>query len=200
MKNEIQNEHQIIRKDGKDCFVESLNDMFDKGRIHLGFYKYDMSQTQGQRMTDTVHVYIESSDFLELANAIKSGLFRRRILEQKKTGDRADLYQHLGGMSAEKLAKLGKSRPDGKSQSRILEIKPGDRADVLLVASNGVGEQNANKLIVPKFGNNPENKVVVSMSFETLTQLIITTEVHYMAYLTAGYVIERQKQEKYQFD
>lgn len=200
MKNETQNEHQIIRKDGRDCFVESLNDKFDIGRIHLGFYKYDMNQTQGQRMTDTVHIYIESSDFFELANSIKCGLFRRRVLEQKKTGDKTDLYQHLGGISAEKLAKIGKTRPDGKSQSRILQIKPGDKADVLLVASNGVGEQNANKLIIPKFGNNPENKVVISMSFEVLAQLIITTEAHYMAYLTAGYVIERQKQEKYQFD
>ena len=31
------NTNQIVRKDGKGCFVESLNDAFSIGRCHLAF-------------------------------------------------------------------------------------------------------------------------------------------------------------------
>ena len=35
--NEDRNQHQVIRKDARNCFVESLNDAFEIGRIHLAF-------------------------------------------------------------------------------------------------------------------------------------------------------------------
>lgn len=38
---EERNPNQIIRKDARNCFVESLNDAFDRGRIHLFFATYD---------------------------------------------------------------------------------------------------------------------------------------------------------------
>lgn len=32
---ESRNQHQIIRKDNKNCFVESLSDAFEIGKAHL---------------------------------------------------------------------------------------------------------------------------------------------------------------------
>ena len=37
---EERNNHQIARKDAKNCFVESLNDCFQIGRVHLAFATY----------------------------------------------------------------------------------------------------------------------------------------------------------------
>ena len=37
------NANQIIRKDARGCFVESLNDSFAIGKIHLAFASYDTS-------------------------------------------------------------------------------------------------------------------------------------------------------------
>lgn len=34
---ESRNQHQIIRKDNKNCFVESLSDAFEIGKAHLAF-------------------------------------------------------------------------------------------------------------------------------------------------------------------
>ena len=34
---EDRNQSQIIRKDAKNCFVESLSDAFDKGKAHFAF-------------------------------------------------------------------------------------------------------------------------------------------------------------------
>ena len=42
------NNYQIIRKDAKNCFVESLNDAFKIGKIHLNFATYDLSRPSGK--------------------------------------------------------------------------------------------------------------------------------------------------------
>lgn len=57
MDNE-RNQHQIIRKDARNCFVESLNDAFAFGKVHLGFASYDTKLPAGQRQTNSVHIYI----------------------------------------------------------------------------------------------------------------------------------------------
>ena len=41
------NAHQIVRKDGKGWFVESLNDAFSIGRCHLAFAAYDLNRPAG---------------------------------------------------------------------------------------------------------------------------------------------------------
>ena len=38
------NQYQIIRKDAKGCFVESLNDAFPIGKVHFGFYAYEIAR------------------------------------------------------------------------------------------------------------------------------------------------------------
>lgn len=42
--NEERNQNQIIRKDARNCFVESLSDSFAIERIHLVFATYDVSK------------------------------------------------------------------------------------------------------------------------------------------------------------
>ena len=56
--SEERNVYQITRKDAKNCFVESLNDTFQIGKIHFGFASYDVSRPVGQRQTDNVQIYI----------------------------------------------------------------------------------------------------------------------------------------------
>ena len=58
----------------------------------------------------------------------------------------------------------------------------------LLIADSGPGETDSRGLIVPKFGNKPENHVVVSMTFEVLSELLLITKAHYNAWLCAFYM------------
>ena len=132
--NEDRNQHQVIRKDARNCFVESLNDAFEIGRIHLAFATYDLSRPIGQRQTNNIHIYIAVDEFLELCR---------------------------------KLA--------------------GSKSDFLFVADSGPGETDQKGLIVPKFGSKPENHVAVSMTFETFSELLLTTRLHYSAWLGAWY-------------
>lgn len=182
-----QNTSQIIRKDAKGCFVESLNDGFPIGKIHLTFATYDLSRPAGERQTNLVQIYLDCAELLELCRQAESGELSMRLQQKKQKDDRAPLYQCMGGTSAEKLQKLGRPRPDGKSLSRVFQLLPGSRADFLLVADSGPGEADEKGLIVPRFGKHPENHVVISMGMSPFCELILMTRAHYLAWLTTNY-------------
>ena len=165
------NAHQIVRKDGKGCFVESLNDAFSIGRCHLAFAAYDL----------------DCGELLELCRKAESGELLLRLQDKKQKGDKTPLYQCMGGTSAEKLRRIGRPRPDGKSLSRIFQLLPGNKSDFLLVADSGPGETDEKGLIVPRFGKQPENHVVISLSMGHFCELLLLTRAHYLAWLTASY-------------
>ena len=195
--SEERNQHQIIRKDAKNCFVESLNDAFGIGKVHFAFATYDLSRPTGQRQTNNIHIYIAVDEFLELCRKLECGELRFLLQNKKKNSDNTPLYQCLGGTSAEKLARYGRSRPDGKSLSRTAQLLAGRKSDFLFIADSGPGETDAKGLIVPRFGNKPENHVAVSMSFETFSELLLMTKAHFQAWLAAWYGQQRLAMAKH---
>ena len=196
------NQNQIVRKDAKDCFVESLNDAFEIGKTHFAFSSYDMSKPAGSRQTNSVHIYINADEFLELCRKITSGELRYMLQTKKQNRDSSYLYQHLGGTSAKNLYRQGRARADGKSLSRTVQLLPSTKSDFLFVADSGPGEETAKGLIVPKFGKNPENHVSVMMTYDAFSELMLLTKAHYQAWLTAWYiqnpVVKQEKKQRTQ--
>lgn len=186
--SEERNQNQIIRIDARSCFVESLSDSFEIGKAHFVFAAYDLSKPTGQRQTNNIHIYMDVAELFELSRKLMGGELRWLMQNKKKSGDNTPLYQCLGGTSAEKLTKYGRPRADGKSLSRTAQLVCGNKTDFLFVADSGPGEANAKGLIVPRFGKNPENHVSVSMTFESLSALLLMTKAHYEAWLTAWYL------------
>lgn len=185
--NKERNANQIIRKDGKGCFVESLNDAFPIGRCHLTFATYDLSRPVGERQTNLVQIYLDCAELLELCRQAESGELLMRLQAKKQKGDKTPLYQCMGGTSAERLRKLGRPRTDGKSLSRVFQLVPGSKTDFLLVADSGPGEADEKGLIVPRFGKHPENHVVISMGMSPFCELLLMTRAHYMAWLISNF-------------
>lgn len=190
------NASQIIRKDARNCFVESLSDAFDKGRAHFAFATYDLSKPAGQRQTNNIHIYISIPELLELCRKLSCGELRYIMQQKKQSGDPKPIQEWLGGTSAEKLSQYGKARPDGKSLSRVCKLLAGQKTDFLLVADSGPGDKDAKGLIVPRFGNKPENHVAVSMTFEALSELLLMTKTHYESWLTAWYLSQTHSGHK----
>ena len=182
------NQNQITRKDAKNCFVESLSDVFAIGKIHFNFAAYDPNKPAGQRQTAGVHIFIAADEFMELCRKLSCGEFKFLWQQKKKNNDKDPLYQSLGGTSAEKLAKQNRSRPDGMSLSRTFKIMIADRTDLLLIADSGPGMTTEKGLITPKFGSKPENHVAVSLSMDAFGELLLATQAHYQAWLTAWYM------------
>ena len=182
------NPSQIIRKDARNCFVESLSDAFGNGRAHFVFATYDLNKPAGQRQTNNIHIYISIPELLELCRKLSCGELRFILQQKKQTGDGKPIQEWLGGTSAEKLRQYGKARPDGKSLSRVCKLMAAQKTEFLFTASSGPGEKDAKGLIVPKFGNRPENHVAVSMTFDALSELLLMTRTHYESWLTAWYL------------
>lgn len=193
---EERNQYQITRKDARGCFVESLSDAFPIGKAHFAFATYDISRPAGQRQTNNIHIYIDLDEILELCRKLECGELRYLLQTKKKNNDKTPLYQCLGGTSAEKLAKAGRPRKDGKSLSRTAQLLVGSKSDFLFVADSGPGETNEKGLIVPKFGNHPENHVAISMTFEVFSEFLLMTRIHYQAWLTVTYISKAGKQEQ----
>ena len=116
------NASQIIRKDARNCFVESLSDAFGNGRAHFAFATYDMNKPAGQRQTNNIHIYISVPELLELCRKLSCGELHYIMQQKKQTGDPKPVQEWLGGTSAEKLRQYGKARPDGKSLSRYVSF------------------------------------------------------------------------------
>ena len=186
------NHQQIIRKDARNCFVESLSDSFDRGKAHLVFAAYDLNRPVGQRQTSCVHIYISIPELLELCRKLACGELRYIWQSKKKDGDNKPIQEWLGGTSAEKLRQYGKPRADGKSLSRVAKLLAGQKSDFLFVADSGPGDKDAKGLIVPRFGKNPENHVSVSMTWDALAELLLITKTHYEAWLAAWYLTQIQ--------
>lgn len=193
---EERNQHQIIRKDAKNCFVESLSDSFDKGKAHFAFATYDLNKPAGNRQTNCVHIYISIPELLELCRKLTCGELRYLWQTRKKAADNEPILKWLGGTSAEKLAQYGKPRPDGKSLSRVAQLLAGQKVDFLFTASSGPGDKDAKGLIVPRFGKKPENHVSVGLSWDALAELLLFTKAHYEAWLAAWYLSQTHTQPK----
>lgn len=179
--------NQICRKDARNCFVESLNDAFGINKVHFTFATYNVSKPQGQRQTNSINIYISVDEFLELCRKVEGGELRRLIQQRKDKKDGSPIYETMGGTSADSLAARGKARSDGKSLSRVAKITIAEKG-LFFTADSGPGEVGPTGLIIPKFGSNPENHVSVLLSFEGFSELMLTTKVHYQAWLAAKYL------------
>ena len=195
---EEQNRNQIIRKDARGCFVESLDDYFHMGKAHLLFAAYDMNRPPGQRQTDSINIFIGVGELQEICRKLSSGELRWLMDQKRNANDQTPLMEWLGGTSAEKLARLGRARQDGMSLSRTAKLLCGNRTDFLFVAASGPGEQSQKGLIVPRFGKNPENHVTVSLAWDALSELFLLTREHYQAWLSARYFASMSGQQAQQ--
>ncbi len=104
------NLNQIIRKDARGCFVESLNDVFSIGKAHLAFVAYDLHSPAGQRQTDNIHIYLDIAELLELCRKAESGELRQAVQAKKREGDKSPLYQCMGGTLRGTAAAAGKAQ------------------------------------------------------------------------------------------
>lgn len=186
-KDYAKNPQQLLKVSGKDTFVEVLNNFFSIGKVGITFAKYDEKKPQGERMTDTITLYLDFEKALLLSKDILSGKIAALAEKEKASGKRypGAIYTDMGGTSASALAAKGKAREDGGAESRQFKIQPGSKVPFMLVGERGRGEENATGLIVPK---SSETKVMVPFSVDDLKVLAIVLESHINAYRIARYV------------
>lgn len=179
---------QIIRFDGKDTFFEVMANAFGIDKVQLNFRKYDNAKASGSKFTQQVDCYVNVEDALVLSQDILSGKIHALAEAEKSKGGKypAPVWQSMGGMSADKAKEKG-LRNDGMALSRVLKLAPGSAKPFVITAESGKGEQNAQGLIVPRYGTTPDNRIMVALTGDQLKQLALLIQMHLNAYYSAQY-------------
>lgn len=190
----MQESNQIIRIDGKNVFLEVLNNAFQIGKVQINFIEYDVTKDKGERIRNEIAIYVDTDKFLVLTTDVLSGrisaLAAKARKEQQKGGYKycKEIWSDLGGISAELLKRRGKERSDGKSLSRQIKLTPGDKAPWIVSAETGPGELTETGLIVPRYiGNKPEVVVRVPLTNEDLKRVALIVKAHSEGYITSLY-------------
>lgn len=74
--DDIRNQNQIIRKDARGCFVESLSDAFEICRIHFVFATYDLNRLRRVSVKQIIYLStLQQMNFLSCAERLNAVSF-----------------------------------------------------------------------------------------------------------------------------
>lgn len=184
------NFEQIIRIDGKNCFVEFMDSAFGIEKVLINVISYGANNKQ----TANIPFYLDFSDFMVLEQDILSGkLAEMAKREKEKSKYPKPVYLQQGGVSATNLESRGQKRADGMSLARQLKIIPGLKFPFMFQAEQGQGEENDKGLIVARYGSKPEKKVMVPMQGDDLKKVVLMVKAKINAYMSAQYVYMKKE-------
>lgn len=181
--------HQIIRFDGRNTFFEVMSNCFGIDKVQINFIQYDVSKEKKNRIVNQISVYVDIPKAGCLCHDILTGKLPMLMKKQKESGEKypKPVWSDMGGISASKLAERNQSRQDGKALSRVLKLSSGFKTDCVLQAECGCGEEDDKGLIVPRYGTNPDARIIVGLCFDDLKKLAIMIDKHITAFYTSEY-------------
>lgn len=186
--------NQIIKINGKKVFLEVLSSAFKIGKVQINFFEYDVTKDKGERIRHEIAIYVDMDKFLVLSNDVLNGRISALAAKARKEQLKGEykyckeIWNDMGGISAELLKKRGKERTDGKSLFRQMKLTPGDKLPWILSAESGPGELTETGLIVPRYsGNKPEVVVRVPLTNEDLKRVVLIVKAHIEGYLGSQY-------------
>ncbi|MEG1299568.1 MAG: hypothetical protein RSC93_02500 [Erysipelotrichaceae bacterium] len=198
---------QIFRVDGKDKFLEVQASAMNISKIKLLLRSYDKTKQKGDKVKNDIEYYLSFEDALVLCQDILSGrlaalakLEKKRKEQCVKEGKPAyplPLITYEGGIPADKLAKKGKSRKDGKALFRRFNISSGDKIPFILSLEYGPGNPGKNNGVIAAYSgtSNAEAFEKLGMSAKDIKRLAVTIEMHIKAYTMAKYNLIAISQE-----
>ncbi|HBG8470944.1 TPA: hypothetical protein KRH38_003288 [Clostridioides difficile] len=185
--------HQILKIDSKNCFLEVMANSFTIDKVLINFRKYDNNAQSGEKFTQQVDIFIDPKVALLLCHDILSGkIAKLATISQSKAEKEGsnfptEVWRTLGGTSAKELKKQNRERKDGCAVSRSLKLLPGEKKGFLFTAESGKGKETDKGLIVPKYGRNPDNRVVIPLDSDQLKIFAIMIKTHIEAFLALKY-------------
>ena len=157
--NRDKNPDQIIKKFGKDVFIEVIqpNDQFERVTVNL-------VSLCGAKQKEKISCYVDMDEWLTLCNRIATGRFGMYVEDAKRAcannnGFPPELWKKQGG----------KATPNGAWMLSIHPATKGSNA-VMIKAQRGAGEAMSNGLI--KFIYNRNNpQVMIGLTHEMLEDI-----------------------------
>lgn len=175
------NMNQIVRIDGRNCFVEvvkkamSLKAKNSEGKIQLNFVRYD---GQTKKQTGFGSFYFSFKEWFVLDDYIRKGEFVDDYVaaktEQARTGESyaSPVKQYYKGTVSQ-----------GQVISRALQLIPGNKDNTIVLAlAQGPGEQTREGLIKP--AGKPAQTISVPMALDDMIGMIKLVDQEIQAHKT----------------
>lgn len=189
--------HQIFRADGKNCFIEVINNAFEIGKVQINSIQYDPAN--GNKQSASIPCYMNVDTFEVLVQDFLSGRIpalakkeKEKTIEAKKQYAN-HIFEDMGGIPSAKLSKERKDKfnfdiPEGMAISRIFRITPSlkDNYPWVLSGQIGLGKENASGLIVPQGA--PKEIVRVPMTDESMKKMLLTVKRELYGFTAAQYM------------
>lgn len=172
--------NQIWGDSSSKSFVEILKDGFDIGKVHFNFFAYDYKKESGDKIVNTVPIYLNPDIAFGLCSEILDGTIARNIEieKRKKLKDSSYYYKPAfearAGTSHEELANRGQAREDGKDIYRIFSIEPSnsDKNAFILVAKSGPAKKQGNIYIPDGAAENIIRVPLTSIKAKGMAQIL----------------------------
>jgi hypothetical protein len=73
--------------------------------------------------------------------------------------------------------------------SRQVSIIPGDKVPFLFIAEQGAGESDEKGLIVPRYGNKPDAKIMIPVKEDAIKQMAAIVKVYIQGFITNQFAV-----------
>lgn len=167
MSKETRDLEQLIRIDGRGCFLEAMLSGLGIDKMLLNFVEYDASASQGHRQKNMISFYMDvyvakrlSLDILS-GRIAKLGSGARKKAKEDNQRYVGPVFEQLGGTPA-------RNTSNGVPIARQLTISPGASQPWVFCAKQGPGHETAEGLIVM---DEIKTTIRVPMSNEKLKEL-----------------------------
>lgn len=170
MDNNMYNNTQVGRIDGKNCFLEILSDMFDRNKVIIKFISYD---ERTHKQTGCIPVFLSIEDFLVLCEDINMGTLSRKAFALKNEGKGDKIYEKLGGTVSQ-----------GAVASRVFQIFPATKSRSALFMFSAIlasGIRQDTGLITPDY-KKPFSRIMVPVSENDIRGLFLKTKLRIEAF------------------
>jgi hypothetical protein len=162
------NPNQIVRLDGKNCFMESMKNAFEIGKFLWGFYQYDKTRAQGSKFTSEILVYLNPKDFDNLYyDILINGSLIKKINALANDPTKKEYEKQV-------VIHRGGTEKDGRVIARQLKIFKGRAKDIVLRAEYGPGQRNS--MGGYTMTGSPEKYVDIGMTYEDMKLLLLETK------------------------
>lgn len=164
---------QVLRIDGKGCFVETMLTGLPYDKVMLGFKAYDRTASPGNRSKSDIAIFMDMYEAQRLSRDILSGRISTlgKIAKEKAKAEGKQypsaVFENQGGTPAKRTA-------NGVAIARVFAILPGASQPWVLAAKQGKAHETPEGLIV--MDGKPDTTIRVPVSNEKLKEFALAIE------------------------
>lgn len=174
MARKEKNPEQIVRIDGKNCFLEVMSNSFAIDKVRINFRTYDVNAQSGNRTNGKIDIYLGYKDFDFLYQGIMHNGNGYLMSEVFNSQYGATIYR-------------GGRKENGQVIARELKLQQGQRKPFILTAEQGPGSENSMGGFSLIRNNNANiTRIMIPLELKDLVHICNSTNNAIIAYKAAA--------------